>query len=111
MTVYICSYVPLWNEEDNNSPLLFFNFSHTKLQFCLLFYVDVKLDLSCKGKGKNILVFEIRVLRLDIEEVTGKWSKLHNEELHNCTLCLNIIRVMKSRSMVWVGCVLNIGET
>jgi hypothetical protein len=37
------------------------------------------------------------------DEETGGWRKLHNEELHNLYSSLNIIRVIKARSMRWVG--------
>jgi hypothetical protein len=33
------------------------------------------------------------------EEVVGGWGRLHNEELHNLCSSLNIIKVIKSRSM------------
>jgi hypothetical protein len=53
-------------------------------------------------------VFENRVLRRIFgpkrDEVTGEWSKLHNEELNNLYCSLNIIRVIKSREMDgWTG--------
>jgi hypothetical protein len=51
-------------------------------------------------------VFENRVLRRvfgsERDEVTGEWRKLHNEELHLYSLP-NIVRVVKSRRMRWVG--------
>jgi len=37
------------------------------------------------------------------EEVVGGWRRLHNEELHNLYTSQNIIRVIKSRRMRWVG--------
>jgi hypothetical protein len=52
-------------------------------------------------------VFENRVLRRIFghkrEEVAGHWRRLHNEELQNLYTSPNIIRVMKSRRMRWVG--------
>jgi hypothetical protein len=35
--------------------------------------------------------------------VTGDWSKLHNEELHNLYSSPNIIRMIKSKRMRWAG--------
>jgi hypothetical protein len=35
--------------------------------------------------------------------VTGHRRKLYNEELHNLYSSLNIVRVIKSRSVRWVG--------
>jgi hypothetical protein len=37
------------------------------------------------------------------DEVTGGWRKLHNEELHNLYSSPNIIRMIKSRMMLWAG--------
>jgi hypothetical protein len=54
-------------------------------------------------------VFENRVLRKR-DEVTGEWRKLHNEELLNLCPSPNIIRLIKSRRMRWVGHVARIGE-
>jgi hypothetical protein len=42
--------------------------------------------------------------------VTGGCRKLHNEELHNLYLLLNIISIIKSRRMRWAGHVAPIGE-
>ena len=42
-------------------------------------------------------------------EVTGDWSRLHNGELYDVYL-FNIIRLIKSRRMKWVGHVARIGE-
>jgi hypothetical protein len=35
--------------------------------------------------------------------VAGGWRRLHNEKLHNLYTSPNIIRVIKSRRMRWVG--------
>jgi len=37
------------------------------------------------------------------EEVTGEWTKLHNEELNDPFSSPNIARVTKSRRMRWAG--------
>jgi hypothetical protein len=48
-------------------------------------------------------VFKNRVLRRifgpKMDEVTGEWRKLNNEELHALYSPLNIVRVIKSRRM------------
>jgi hypothetical protein len=44
------------------------------------------------------------------EEMAGGWRRLHNKELHNLYPSPNIIRVIKSRRISWVGNVACIGE-
>jgi hypothetical protein len=44
------------------------------------------------------------------EEVAGDWRRLHNEELHNLHSSPNIIMVIKSRKMRWVGRLARIAE-
>jgi hypothetical protein len=59
-------------------------------------------------------VFENRVLRKIFgrkrDEVTGEWRRLHNEELNNLYSLPNIIRVIKSRRIWWLGHVTCMGE-
>ena len=45
-----------------------------------------------------------------MDEVTGKWSKLHNEELNDLYCSPNMFRVIKTRSMRWAGHVARKGE-
>jgi hypothetical protein len=62
----------------------------------------------------RLRVFENRVLRRMFgpkrDEVTGEWSKLHNEELHNLYSFPYIVRQVKSRRMRWAGHVARMGE-
>jgi hypothetical protein len=44
------------------------------------------------------------------DEVTGEWTKLHNEELNDLYFLPNIVRVVKSRRMRWAGHVARMGE-
>jgi hypothetical protein len=51
-----------------------------------------------------------RIFRPKRDEVIGGWRKLHNEELHYLYSSPNIIRIIKSRRMGWVGRVARMGE-
>jgi hypothetical protein len=63
---------------------------------------------------RRLKVFENRVLRgmfgYKKDEVTGKWRKLRNEELHDLYSSPNIVRVIKSRRMWWTGLVAQVGR-
>jgi hypothetical protein len=51
-------------------------------------------------------VFDVRVLSIfgpKREDIAESWRRLHNEELHNLYTSPNVIRVMKSRRMRWMG--------
>jgi hypothetical protein len=53
----------------------------------------------------RLMVFENRVLRRVFgpmrDEVTGEWTGLHNEEIHNLYCSPSIIRMIESRRMRW----------
>jgi hypothetical protein len=44
------------------------------------------------------------------EEVAGGWRRRQNEGFHNAYASPNIIRVIKSRGMIWAGHVAGTGE-
>jgi hypothetical protein len=71
--------------------------------FCLVVLLEVH----------RLRVFENRVLRRVFgpkrDEVTGEWRKLYNAALNYRYSLPNIVRVVKSRRMRWVGHVASMG--
>ena len=59
-------------------------------------------------------MFENMVLRRIFgprrDEVMGEWRRLHNEELNYLYSSPIIVRVIKSRRMIWAGHVAHMGE-
>jgi len=51
-----------------------------------------------------------RIFRSKRDEVTREWRKLHNEELNDLYCSLNIVRMIKSRTMRWSEQVALMGE-
>jgi hypothetical protein len=68
--------------------------------------MDVELGLTLREEHR-LRVFENRVLRTafgpDRIDVTGRWGKLNNEELHNLCSRINTVRMVKLRRMRWAG--------
>jgi len=65
-------------------------------------------------EGRRLRVFENRAMGKVIgprkDEVTGKWRKLHNEELNDLNSSPHVIRVNTSRRMRWAGHVARMGR-
>jgi hypothetical protein len=51
-----------------------------------------------------------RIFGTKRDEVTGEWRRLYNEELYALYSSPNIIRVIKSRRLRWVGHVARMGR-
>jgi hypothetical protein len=81
--------------------------------FPVILYGCETRSLKLREKRK-LRVFENSVLRRVFgpkrDKVTGKWRKLHNEELNDLYSLPNIVRVVKSRRMRWAGHVAHMGE-
>jgi hypothetical protein len=80
----------------------------------LLFYMGVKLGLSWEGEEHKLRVFD-NVVRGKISgpktgAAAGGCRKCHSEELYSLHSSPNIIQVLKSWSMRWVGHVICTGK-
>jgi hypothetical protein len=61
----------------------------------------------------RLRIFENRVLRRIFgpkREEDGTWRKLYNDEHHGLYSSPNVVRVIKSKRMVWAGHVARMGE-
>jgi hypothetical protein len=73
-----------------------------------------KIQKSSNSECYRLRLYENRVLRKMFgprrDEVTGKWRKLHNEELRDLYSSPSIIRIIKSRRTRCGACSTNGGE-
>jgi hypothetical protein len=75
--------------------------------------MGAKLGLSTLREEQRLRVFENSVLRRIFgpeRDVDGSWRKLQNDELHSLYSSPNIVRVIKSRRVRWVGHVARMRE-
>ena len=80
--------------------------------FSVVLYEYESWSLTLREERK-LRVFENMVLTIvgpRRDEVTGEWSRLHNDELNDLYSSPNIVRVIKSRRMRWHGHVARMGE-
>ena len=70
--------------------------------------------MAHNGEERGLMLFENIVLRRIFgpkrEVVTGEWRKLHNVEHNDLYSPPNIVRVIKSRRITWVGHVARMRE-
>jgi len=84
------------------------------IYICIYIYIYIYVYTCILREERKLRVFENMVLRRIFgprrDEVKGEWSRLHNEELNDLCSSPNIVRVIKSRKMRWVGHVARLGE-
>ena len=69
--------------------------------------LTLKEELRLRVSGNRALR---RIFGPKRDDVTGERRKLHNEELYDLYFSPNIIHVVKSRIMGWMGCVACMGD-
>jgi hypothetical protein len=75
------------------------------VQYCLI-VCSITEAGSCTSREER----RLRIFGHKREEVTGDCRKLHNGKLHHLYSSPNIIRVIKSRTMKWVGLLVCMGK-
>jgi hypothetical protein len=55
-------------------------------------------------------ICNIKLFQLRLDELTGEWRKLHNEELNDLYCSPTIVLVIKSKKIRWTGHIARMGR-
>jgi hypothetical protein len=74
-------------------------------------YRNAVLLVLCGFEAQSVILRVLwRIFGPKRVEVTGKWGKLHNEQLHDVYSSPHTIQVIKSRRMRWAGHLAHVGD-
>jgi hypothetical protein len=80
---------------------------HYEANIYIYIYIYIYL-IHSHTKNKNCILLLLFEPKMD--EVTGEWKRIQNEELYTMYFSRNIIRVINYRRLMWAGHVACMGE-
>ena len=91
--------------------LIFVNYVLNNFACCFVWVWNLVADIEGGKEAEGVWEQVLRrIFGPRKDEVTGELRRLHNEELNDLYSSPNIVRVIKSRRMRWVGNVARMGE-